>query len=649
MRITNNMLIKDMLWNASKNLNSMAEKQKQLSTGKRIHRPSDDPVGITKVLKYKTDISETEMFGENVRDARGVFEVSESALIGMKDMLQRIRELVVQSANGTLSDEQTSKVAVEVEQLRKELVVSGNATMAGKYLFSGLETNQKLFNDDGTYNINFTSQRLQNKNTQAIQVAVGEVMDVGTYPTDVFGIVQLDTVISNGVSYASGRDVAATSPKLTGAFDLTLDYAVGPTNLDVTINVVPPAAQVFTVDTSKLIGTALKPIPKEEVIEAYKNAQFGGTRLRDVANVYFNSSDELVIESKFYGTDTVSTMSAPAAAGYSPAFTTGVDANGVTSTKANISGAFALNLDYTADNLDVTINGTTYTVDVSLLDGSVDALSEKDIIDAIHNGKNGDKRLSDVATVYFSGGNLVIEAKTFGSASTISMAGPSALYTPAFTAGTDGKGVSLSGKNPIYDEDVAAQNGNQIFTVKLNGLEKSIKINMTGINTVAALRIEMQSKIDAQFPPAGTIKVSAENGTTIDFSASGVNNGKITTLEVDSVQGTESELIRDLDELITALKEKDDPIIERMITNIDKHLDKVITSASVIGGKSNRLDFIYARVEENKLSFTKRMSDVQDIDYSEVIMYFKNLESIYRASLSVGSKVIQPTLVDFMR
>jgi len=67
-----------------------------------------------------------------------------------------------------------------------------------------------------------------------------------------------------------------------------------------------------------------------------------------------------------------------------------------------------------------------------------------------------------------------------------------------------------------------------------------------------------------------------------------------------------------------------------------------------LGGKTNRIEFILSRVEENEITFTSLLSKVQDVDMAEAIMYFKNLENIYRASLSVGSKVIQPSLVDFI-
>ena len=58
MRVTNNMLVNTLLRNVNNNLSTMQKKQDQLSTGKRVSRPSDDPVAVSKIIKYKTDINE---------------------------------------------------------------------------------------------------------------------------------------------------------------------------------------------------------------------------------------------------------------------------------------------------------------------------------------------------------------------------------------------------------------------------------------------------------------------------------------------------------------------------------------------------------------------------------------------------------------
>ena len=128
----------------------------------------------------------------------------------------------------------------------------------------------------------------------------------------------------------------------------------------------------------------------------------------------------------------------------------------------------------------------------------------------------------------------------------------------------------------------------------------------------------------------------------------GANDGSVNSLDVDYVVSKKSEMLTDLDKLIAALETGDKDIISNSIGDIDHHIDIVLTAMGDIGGKSNRTEFIEARIDENVITFTKLLSNVQDVDMAEAIMLFKNLENVYKASLSVGSKVIQPSLVDFI-
>src|SRR5690606_24822711 len=124
---------------------------------------------------------------KNIDDSLGWLEVSESSLHNLKDILQRVRELTVQGANGTNAPEDREKIALEVEQLMQEVITVGNSTNAGRYVFSGLQTNEKLFNPDGTYNLEMTSDRLTAKRTVEYEVSVGTTLDIGTHPVDIFG------------------------------------------------------------------------------------------------------------------------------------------------------------------------------------------------------------------------------------------------------------------------------------------------------------------------------------------------------------------------------------------------------------------------------------------------------------------------------
>lgn len=154
MRVTNNMLISNMMRNLNSSLKRMQRVHNQMSSGKRFSMPSEDPVGVARSLKLRADINENRQFKKNAEDALSWLETTENALMQIKEVLQRARELAVQGANGVLSPEDCQKIAEEVVQLRDQLVSLGNSTYAGKHIFAGYKTNQAPvgLNPDGSLN-----------------------------------------------------------------------------------------------------------------------------------------------------------------------------------------------------------------------------------------------------------------------------------------------------------------------------------------------------------------------------------------------------------------------------------------------------------------------------------------------------------------
>ncbi|MGI6485476.1 MAG: flagellar hook-associated protein FlgL [Tepidanaerobacteraceae bacterium] len=84
------------------------------------------------------------------------------------------------------------------------------------------------------------------------------------------------------------------------------------------------------------------------------------------------------------------------------------------------------------------------------------------------------------------------------------------------------------------------------------------------------------------------------------------------------------------------------------LAEIDDDLSEVLRFRSQIGAKMNRLEATVSRLEFNKIDYTELLSKTEDADIAEVIMGLKMEESVYRASLAVGSRVIQPSLADFL-
>ena len=132
MRITNNMISRNYLRNLNKNLKVMQKYQEQLSTGKEISKPSDNPMIASKIMGLQSTISANEQYSKNIEDSIGWVNVADTAVSDVIDSVQRLREIVVYGANDSLSD--TDKSAYD-----------------GRYIFGGLETLSPPFTDSLEY------------------------------------------------------------------------------------------------------------------------------------------------------------------------------------------------------------------------------------------------------------------------------------------------------------------------------------------------------------------------------------------------------------------------------------------------------------------------------------------------------------------
>lgn len=150
MRITQGMLSTNMLRNLSTSYERMGKYQDQLSTGKKINRPSEDPVIAMKGISYRRDLSQTEQYKANFSEAYNWIENSDAALDKATQAMQRIRELVVQASNDTYETAQRGNVATEIDQLKGHLVTIANTQVGDKYIFNGTNTLEAPINEDGT-------------------------------------------------------------------------------------------------------------------------------------------------------------------------------------------------------------------------------------------------------------------------------------------------------------------------------------------------------------------------------------------------------------------------------------------------------------------------------------------------------------------
>lgn len=124
----------------------LSQAQQQVSTGKRINSPSDDPVGSARVIDIGEQIAIAEQYERNAGLAVNQLGLEENALVGVENILQRVRELTVQANNDTLSPENRKSIAVEIRTRLDELVALANSKDAnGDYLFAGFQKASQPF------------------------------------------------------------------------------------------------------------------------------------------------------------------------------------------------------------------------------------------------------------------------------------------------------------------------------------------------------------------------------------------------------------------------------------------------------------------------------------------------------------------------
>jgi flagellar hook-associated protein 3 FlgL len=152
MRITSQMLTDDSIRQLQGNIQRLAKSQEQVSTTRRLNRPSDDPSETRTAVKLHDSLAELDQFQRNIDSADRTLSATDAALSSAGEIVQRARELAIQGANGSLSTTDRQAIGVEVDQLLSALFEQARAKSAGSYLFSGFRTDvPPLLTPTGAY------------------------------------------------------------------------------------------------------------------------------------------------------------------------------------------------------------------------------------------------------------------------------------------------------------------------------------------------------------------------------------------------------------------------------------------------------------------------------------------------------------------
>lgn len=212
-------------------MNSASERmdkvQRQLSTNRRIERASDDPTGAALAMQHRKNIAFEAQMRRNLENGTAFLNVTESALGGATELLQRARELTVQGATGTLGASEKTNIAAEMDQLIQQLAQVANTNFGGAYIFSGHQTQTPAYAVTGNPPAAIT---WQGDNGQRIrQISAQDAVAVNVVGNDVFGtmfqdlMTLRDNLNSNASTTTINGSLADIDKALNGVLNARAD------------------------------------------------------------------------------------------------------------------------------------------------------------------------------------------------------------------------------------------------------------------------------------------------------------------------------------------------------------------------------------------------------------------------------------------
>lgn len=201
---------------------ALSHTEMQLATGRKILRPSEDPVNSSMVLNLKESIAISEQFMRNADMAKSSLSHQEATLEGVTENIQRARELALQGMSDTNSAESRKAIAMELEQIREAVFNLANTrNEQGEYIFAGSKTPTApgpfKSMDPRTDEVTFDG----NSSNRQIQIGVGQKVISRDSGVDIFGDLasadkdDLFSTLGNMIEWLNPADPA--NPKVTSS------------------------------------------------------------------------------------------------------------------------------------------------------------------------------------------------------------------------------------------------------------------------------------------------------------------------------------------------------------------------------------------------------------------------------------------------
>lgn len=222
MRVTMNMIYNNTTRFINRNTVRYYELEEVLATTKKINRPSDDPVGMSRALDLRKSLGFLDQLDRNLGQAEAHVSQTETALSNVVDRLQRAIELTVDINGGIAGPGDFAAAAEEMDGVLSEVIRNANMKYGKRYIFAGFESLDQPFDEFGNYNGGPAGQDVE------VQIAQGQTMAINFTGDEVFkgplDIMQVITDTRDAIASGVQDDIATQIPLLQDALDQALAW-----------------------------------------------------------------------------------------------------------------------------------------------------------------------------------------------------------------------------------------------------------------------------------------------------------------------------------------------------------------------------------------------------------------------------------------
>lgn len=194
------------------NLSKLIKAQEQVSSGKRITRPSDDPIGAASVMSLKRQLGGINRHMEAIDTSRPMLEAGMSSLSEAGTLLSEARAKAIAGLNGSLNSQDRMAMAAELRILRERLISTGNAKLGDRYLFAGTASTTQPFAESSAQGLTRVNY-LGNQESRSVEIGSGVSLATNIPGGDIF-----NSSDSSGVSLGSltGLSMGTTANQGSG-------------------------------------------------------------------------------------------------------------------------------------------------------------------------------------------------------------------------------------------------------------------------------------------------------------------------------------------------------------------------------------------------------------------------------------------------